>query len=225
MAAQDPGALAAFVAFTTGSSAANGTFILNGTSVAGGNGGYMTLFLSGAGNATITVNGATVQNAGRGHLQFLRGSRAENATLIANGGSNGGNGGIILFQATSKGNNARVELFDDGTLDVSGNNAHDVGIGSIEGNGLVNLGRHDLIVGSNNLNTTFGGTIRDLGTGSLTKVGSGKLVFTSANKYAGGTTIEDGTLVTNNLAGSGTGFGPVQVTRGNWVAASTSLVW
>jgi autotransporter-associated beta strand protein len=74
------------------------------------------------------------------------------------------------------------------------------------------LGVNNLKVGSNSLNTTFSGVIQD--GGSLTKVGRGTLILTNANTYAGGTTIDDGTLVVNNLSGSGTGTGPVQVNAG-----------
>src|SRR5262249_34319478 len=59
---------------------------------------------------------------------------------------------------------------------------------------------------------TFSGVIRDRG--SLTKVGQGTLILTSANTYAGGTTIENGSLVVNNRSGSGTGTGAVQVNVG-----------
>ena len=50
--------------------------------------------------------------------------------------------------------------------------------------------------------------------GSLTKVGQGTLILTNANTYTGGTTIEQGKLVVNNLSGSGTGTGAVQVNAG-----------
>ncbi len=74
------------------------------------------------------------------------------------------------------------------------------------------LGVNNLTVGSNSLNTTFSGVIQD--GGSLTKVGQGTLILTNANTYAGGTTIENGKLVVNNLSGSGTGTGAVQVNAG-----------
>ena len=88
-----------------------------------------------------------------------------------------------------------MEVFDDGNLDISGHNAPGVTVGSIEGSGVVFLGVNNLTVGSNSLNTTFSGVIQD--GGSLTKVGQGTLILTNANTYAGGTTIENGTLVVN----------------------------
>ena len=91
-------------------------------------------------------------------------------------------------------------------------NTAEISLGSIEGDGLVKLGANRLITGTNNLSTTFSGTIKD--TGSLTKIGRGILTLSSENTYTGGTTIENGKLVVANQSGSATGSGPVNVTRG-----------
>ncbi|WP_167561771.1 autotransporter domain-containing protein [Bosea lupini] len=81
--------------------------------------------------------------------------------------------------------------------------------GSIEGTGTVLLGSKQLTVGSNNLSTTFSGTIIDsegsfYTGGSLVKVGSGTLTLTGANSYTGGTTVSGGTLAgtTTSLQGA-----------------------
>ncbi len=81
------------------------------------------------------------------------------------------------------------------------------------------LGARNLALGSNNLSTNFSGKIRDGGAndgtgGSLTKIGTGKLVLSHRSSYTGGTIINRGRLVVNNTGGSGTGSGPVQVKRG-----------
>ena len=86
-----------------------------------------------------------------------------------------------------------MKVFGNGFLDIGGHNAPGVSIGSIQGSGLVFLGALNLTVGSNNLSTNFSGLIQDGGStaapaGSLTKVGTGKLVLTNANTYTGGTT-------------------------------------
>jgi len=65
-------------------------------------------------------------------------------------------------------------------------------IGSIEGDGTAVLGAHNLIVGSNELNTTFSGVIQ--GGGSLTKIGSGTLILSGANTYTGTTNVNRGML-------------------------------
>ncbi len=134
----------------------------------------------------------------------------------ARGGSGGGS---VFFFDDSTGGTARVEVFGNGKLDNSLHNLPGFTIGSIKGNGLVFLGAGNLTVGSNNLSTAFFGEIQDGGDyggtgGSLTRVGSGKLVLGHRNSYTGGTTVNGGKLVVNNLKGSGTGSGPVQVIFG-----------
>ena len=56
-----------------------------------------------------------------------------------------------------------------------------------------------LSVGGNGISTTFSGMLA--GSGSLTKVGTGRLVLSGSNDYTGGTIVSDGTLyVTNSEA-------------------------
>ncbi|MBA3961965.1 MAG: hypothetical protein H0X40_08695 [Chthoniobacterales bacterium] len=92
-------------------------------------------------------------------------------------------------------------------------------IGSLEGNGevlLYSVGYqfHDLIVGGNNLSTTFGGVIHGFnGQGTLYKRGRGTLTLAGSNLH-GGTVIDGGAVLTRNTAGSATGLGPVTVNRG-----------
>lgn len=81
------------------------------------------------------------------------------------------------------------------------------------------LGALNLTVGSNNRSTNFSGVVQDGGQsgqagGSLTKIGTGKLVLSHRNTYTGGTTIKRGKLIVNNIGGSGTGSGPVEVNGG-----------
>jgi len=128
-------------------------------------------------------------------------------------------GGLIFFSGDSTGDTARVEVFGTGVLFISGHNAPGTTVGSIEGDGLVALGSNNLTVGSNNLSTTFAGVIQD--SGSLTKIGTGKLVLTNANTYTGGTEVEEGGLGVNNMRGSGTGSGAVQVNAGTLAGRGT----
>jgi hypothetical protein len=84
-----------------------------------------------------------------------------------------------LFQC---GGTAQIELLFSGSflittgeLDIS----HDVTIGSLAGveEALVGLGANNLTVGTNDLSTTFSGTIGGNNASSLAKVGSGTLTF------------------------------------------------
>lgn len=76
-----------------------------------------------AGNATIQNHGASIPGANGGLTTFggLNGvvTSAGSAQLVAMGGTNGGNGGSIVFYAYSSGGSATVRLSGNGTLDVS----------------------------------------------------------------------------------------------------------
>jgi autotransporter-associated beta strand protein len=210
------GAYPGFVYFSDGTTAGNGTFVLIGGGVSGAEGGYVNLFgndtVTGAGAATFTLNGGSVQGAGGGSLYFLQGSLAEDAMILANGGSGGGQGGTVYFTKDSRGMRARIKLLGNGALDISSHEGSGVTIASLDGNGLVFLGRHNLSIGANNLSSKFAGVISQ--TGSLTKVGGGNLALSGSNTYSGGTTIRNGTLRVANASGSATGSGAVAVERG-----------
>ena len=60
-------------------------------------------------------------------------------------------------------------------------------------------------------------------TGSLEKTGAGRLILTNANTYEGTTTISVGTLLVNNVAGSGTGSGAVTVASGATLGGAGSI--
>ena len=200
--------------FYDNSTAADSIITNEGATASGESGGY-TDFLDNAtaGNATITCQGATAGGgAEAGKLHFYGTSSAENATLIANGGSNGGAGGLIQFLETSDGGTARVELSGNGTLDLSDlPESTAIDIGSLGGDGIVSLGSNFnlLRVGANNLSTVFSGLIQ--GSGSLSKFGSGTLTLTRANTYTGSTTLYQGFLRVENRTGSATGSGNVTV--------------
>ncbi|PYK38330.1 MAG: hypothetical protein DME49_08480 [Verrucomicrobia bacterium] len=189
--------------------------------VSGASGGVTSFFLESpsAGDSVITCEGATVSGAAGGTTIFHGDSRGANATLIANGGANGGTGGSIRFEDSSKGTAGQVKLFGDGSLDISAHAGQPVTIGSLEGDGEVFLGARTLTVGGNSLSTTFSGIIQDGGLGggvggSLSKIGTGTLRLTGGNTYTGGTTLTKGALIVKNKTGSATGTGPVQVNLG-----------
>jgi autotransporter-associated beta strand protein len=203
------------------SSAGNGTFIANGGQVSRAGGGQIILNTNAtAENGTFYANGSTVDGAFGGRVIFsFYTPTAARATLIATDGLGTGSdaGGGILFHYSSVGDEARVEVFGNGFLDMRGHDTPELTIGSLEGDGLVFLGNVNLSVGSNNRSTVFSGLIEENSEGvqgALTKIGSGALVLTGANTYTGGTTIEGGNLVVNNRTGSATGSGPVQVNAG-----------
>lgn len=215
------GANPGFLYFSKNATAANATIVNNGGTLARADGGSASFYdESSAGNATLTSNGTSVPEASGGTIVFAGTTTADSATLIANGGR--GDGGEIIFapylSGTPDGGTARIEVFGNGHLDISGC-VQGLTTGSLEGDGLVYLGGQSLTCGTNGLSTLFSGVIQDGGAsggkhGSLAKIGLGRLTLTGANTYSGGTAINEGTLLVNNTIGSGLGSGPVQVTTG-----------
>ena len=199
------------VQFFDNSSAADGTFTCQGAEFTGWSGGFIFFWDSStAANATFVANGGIARNAGGAHVDFFSGSpTAGNATLVANGGTGGGDGGTIFFSATSDGGTAQVDVFGNGELNIALHDAPGVTIGSLLGDGEVNLGDNNLSIGNGNRDSRFDGVVT--GTGSLAKLGLGMLRLTGANTYSGGTTVVKGILLVDNTTGSGTGTGPVQV--------------
>jgi autotransporter-associated beta strand protein len=203
------------VQFFGSSTASSGNFTLNG------NGQAAYCFFnesSNVGAGQFTVNGAENSTNGPGFL--IINSAADYATLVATAGLDGGSGGVISFSGDSTGGTTRVEVFGNGTgdltngnLDISGHSAPGVAIGSIEGSGAVFLGANKLTMGSNDLSTVFSGKIQGTG-GSLTKTGKGQLTLSTANTYTGGTTVSLGSLLVTNRTGSATGTGTVAVNAG-----------
>jgi autotransporter-associated beta strand protein len=211
------GALGGLIHFRA-SGAGTATFINNGGAVSGAFGGEIKLGSASADNAVFINNGGAVFGARGAHL-ILHEAFGANATFIANGGNGPGSGGSILIRNAS-GGNARVEVFGNGNLDVSRPRPAIDTVGSIEGSGLIFLGASQLIVGGNNLSTTFSGVISDTGGdteavgGSLVKGGSGTLALTNGNTYTGGTLVSGGELLVANDHGSATGAGPVEIGEG-----------
>ena len=245
-------------AFRDNSNAGHATFTTNGTTFSDGSGGLVEVRdSSSAGSGTFITNGSAFRHFvcppgmiclpeypfPQGILLFRETATAANATLIAHGGVNGGDGGWIIFEGDSTGGLAQVEVFGNGNLDLSGHHLPGMTLGSIEGDGAVFLGINSLSVGSNNLSTAFSGVIQDGNRfggggagGALTKIGTGTLTLSGANTYLGTTTINAGTLkvdgsivsavTVNNggaLAGSGTTLGVI-VDSGGTVAPGPSHV-
>ena len=204
--------------FVDKSSAGSGIFVNEGATVSGGSPGRSDLFEHATGaEATFINHGGAVEGGPGGITQFLVSASAGTATLIADGGSNGGGGGQIVFWDSSGGGSARLELFGNGFLNLAPHNGA-VNVGSIEGDGFVQLWGHTLSVGSNNVSTAFSGVIEEGSSqtsgGAITKIGIGSLTLTGPNTFTGTTNVAAGTLIVSNGAGSGTGTGAVKINAG-----------
>jgi hypothetical protein len=218
------------------STAGNATINNNGGTFSGAVGGITVISAALGGSATINNNGATVSGATGGSMAFKNNSGAGSATLIANGGLNGGGGGLIQFYLGATGDTARVEVFDNGTLDISGvqggSGAPGITTGSVEGSGLVFLGAFNLTVGSNDLSTTFSGRIQDGGIGggtggSFTKIGTGILTFQDrvTNDYIAdtvGLSLVSGSIINLNFSGTPDTIGSLTV---DGVVPTSGRIW
>jgi autotransporter-associated beta strand protein len=212
------------IILSDGATAGNGFFTVNGGPQPDTSGGSVifegftfTGQIVSAGTATFINNGGNGANSFGGSTSFISfggpaAATASQALLVANGGENGGGGGTIRFSGGADGGEARVEVFGNGTLDIADITNVFVSVGSIEGDGLVELGTNQLITGANGLSTTFSGLIED--PGSLAKIGTGMLTLSGANTYTRGTVVNEGTLRVANTSGSGTGTRDVEVNGG-----------
>lgn len=193
------------------------TFTANGGSADAAKGGTIFIYAT-TGSGTFIANGTEFAGAEGGTITFLGSTSLEDALVIANAGTAGGAGGHIMFGARTSGEEARVQVFGNGSFDITSHARSGAVIGSLEGDGLVHIDSHNLALGSNNLDVTFSGVIDDVnfGPGSITKTGTGALILSNASTYRGGTNIEGGAVFVSNAEGSAVGTGPVQVDLGTF---------
>jgi len=179
-----------------------------------------------ADHALLIANGTVVSGAFGGQVKFYGLANAGAATIVASGsragesGDDAANAGEaqIFFFATGSGGAARLKLLGNAVLDLTLHTRLGMEMGSIEGQGRVFLHSNSVVVGTNNLTTTFSGRILQTGNprigGSINKVGTGTWTLSGANTYKAGTTITEGFLRVSNTSGSATGAGPVQIDGG-----------
>jgi len=191
--------------------------ITRGTNATSGTGGITFGATTLTGNSTFNVGsnalltlgalndgGAarTLTKSGNGTLTL-----GAAATSLVNGTAiNITAGTLNSNNATALGSLSNVTLSSGATLGLGASQT----LGGLNGaGGSVTLGSNTLTIGNatNNLNSTFAGTIS--GTGNLTKAGNGTLTLSGSNSYSGVTTITSGVLsvtsLTNGNSNSGIG--------------------
>lgn len=189
-----------------------------------------TGLISGAGGILKTGNGTLTLR--RSNNTFQGGVTVSAGGLRLNGGGNvAGTQTIVVGDANTGSANVNVSLNQNGanilnniqfTNNGSGSallQSYDTDSGSattLAGNVLL-----DRSIDLRNINTTAGrnftltGTLSGVG-GITTSVSNSanRLILTAANTFQGGTTVNAGTLLVNNTAGSGLGSGNVTVNGG-----------
>ncbi len=175
--------------------------------------------LAGAGN--VTLGTATLTTGGNGSGPTFSGTISGSGGLVITGGgaftlagTNTYTGPTLVsvgaLWAGGPGAFSNASAFTVASQAELVLNGFDQTIGSLSGAGEVIMFSATLTTGGNNKDTTFSGTI--VGTGSLTKAGSGTLTLSGFNTYSGGTTVEAGALTLTN--GSAVGSGPLALLSG-----------
>jgi autotransporter-associated beta strand protein len=205
-AAKVPGAEGGWVEMDVGTCAGT-KFIANGAAKADCQGGQ--IYAYGAENdtrlgvASYTANGGTGAGAQGGLIDIYHLPLQTQTVVVANTGSHGGAGGLLQMEDTDDMPVPQFQVFGNGTMDLS-KVTKNLAIGSLAGDGLVNLAGHNLTIGGNNLGTAFSGVIS--GSGKVTKAGTGTFALNGVNTYSGLTTLSDGAV-----GGSGSVAGSVTV--------------
>ncbi len=215
------------------------------------------------GTGALTVGGAAnlnngtplvLANAVNVNANLTVGSLNNNLTLA---GGVGGSANLIKTgtgDLALTGNNTFSGLFDvqSGSLSTLGNDALGAGagvnlgsstqlnmggsasLGELTGNGVAVVGTGStLSVGSNNLDSTFGGVLAGLG--GLNKIGSGALTLGGLSVLTGDTQVSAGSLLVNGalastnvnvangatLGGTGTLVGAVNIADGGHLAVNS----
>ncbi|WP_329740498.1 autotransporter-associated beta strand repeat-containing protein [Dyella sp. A6] len=179
-----------------------GTLILTGTNTYSGitsiSGGSLLQIGNGGTSGSITGN---VDNFGtlvfdRSNAVNFAGSIARNGTLIQQG-----TGTLVLSGTNSYAGGTTISA---GTLQIGNGGSTGSIVGSVTNNGTLTFDRNDTV--------SFGGTIS--GSGALVQQGTGTLVLSGTNSYAGGTTINGGTLSVASNANLGAAAGKLTLSGG-----------
>lgn len=159
---------------------------------------------------TLVADGATAAGMNGGVLTINSATMSGPITLIARGPTGAGpNGGVIQLFGAADGVAARV-ITEPGTYFEFGARGSNLRLGSIEGGGLVLMGGNSLLVGYNNLDTEFSGTLAGGIGARLEKHGTARLIFSDVNTYGGGTSVFAGTLEVRAPV-NGLGLGDVSI--------------
>jgi len=160
--------------------------------------------LTGAGSIAGTTS---LKKVSAGTLELQTINTYAGGTVVSNGTLRvGANNAISSVGAGD------VAVYGSGVIDLNNFNNN---INALNGDGSVDntgAGASVLTLGNNNNSGTFSGQIKSSsGTLALVKVGNGTEILTASNSYAGGTTLNGGTLAIGNPRALGTNLVTVNV--------------
>lgn len=171
------------------------------------------------GGFTLTING-TITNTQTGTITARIGggdlTKAGNGTLVLNNASANTYTGNTNIQAGTLQARATGALASTTTVNISGGATLDVRasqtVSGLTGSGTVNQsqtgGTTTLTVGSNSINSTFDGILKDGDATkflALTKSGTSTLTLNGTSTFTGATTVTGGTLATGATGTFGAG--------------------
>ena len=158
-----------------GSLSGDGAVMLGANTLTTGADGGSTTYagqMSGAGGLVKTGAGSFT----------LEGANSYTGPTVVGGGALALGGGQAVSDVSD------VSVLAGATLVLNSSET----VGSLSGEGLLNLGSSTLTTGAGGASTAFGGT--SSGTGGLTKVGGGTFTLAGANSYTGATLVGGGAL-------------------------------
>jgi autotransporter-associated beta strand protein len=200
------------LAFGNNNAFGTGIVTLNGGTLKAGGGLSLANNIAVSSAAVLDMAGNnTAWNgnlSGSAALTLNNSSYASTLTLSGNDSGYSGtftvsNGNAVSFNSANAGSANAAWVFNDAAgdrvrINIGGTNT--INFGSISGSGQFQndtvSSLTTLSVGALNTSTTFGGTIKDNGTGilALLKTGAGALTLSSASTYSGGTIVNAGEL-------------------------------
>ncbi|MET3654893.1 beta strand repeat-containing protein, partial [Dyella japonica] len=184
----------------SGALSVSGAMTITGTATLGGS------FNGAANNASGVISGVgtlTVNSAG---TWVLTGTNTYTGGTAINAGV------LQILNDANLGNAAGGLSFNGGTLQTAA---------ALTTNRTTTLNAGEGTVDTNGFDVTFGGQAS--GVGALTKAGTGTLILSQANTYAGGTTISGGTLQIGNNNFTGSIVGDV-IDNGTLAFARTNFI-
>jgi autotransporter-associated beta strand protein len=187
---------------TLGNATRNGPLTFSGTGALTGD-----TTLTAASGVTLSgpISGAYgLTKDGAGEL-VLSGTNTFSGAVVVNTGILTVGGGAAIADAAS------VTVTAPGSLKFNSSET----VGSLSGDGLVNLQVNALTIGGS-FNTLYSGVMS--GTGSLTHNGTGSLTLSGVNTFSGGVTVSGGTV----LAGGNAAFGSGTIAVNGATVASDS---